>query len=240
MVSSSDTQTSSPQLLLLDNNQVVMAIPIDGAPVLIGRSSLAQVRLSDSLISRMHAMVWVESGTLWVQDLNSTNGTALNGIQLNEPAQVTETSELTLGDTALRLVPAGVEETQPKLWLQSLDNDQIWSLTPQQYILGDDSNADIRLPGAAATLAIEDGNAAAPVYGSVRMPLTMGKPFRVGQHRLQLHDQAPPGHGASKTLVGTGAGPDSDLNDDDELSMEPLESRAAPATTHRDLRNGYP
>lgn len=187
---SQDAATSSPQLLLLDDDRVVMAIPIDGAPVLIGRSSLAQVRLSDSLISRMHAMVWVESGALWVQDLNSTNGTSLNGNPLSEPAQVTDTARLSLGDTELRLMPATAEEQQPRLWLESLEDHKVWPLNPRQYVLGDDANADIHLPGAAATLAVEAGEAAL-VYGTVRMPLTVDKIFRVGSHRLRLRDTAP-------------------------------------------------
>ncbi|MEL6348058.1 MAG: FHA domain-containing protein [Myxococcota bacterium] len=183
---------SSPQLLLLDEDRVVMAIPIDGAPVLIGRSSLAQVRLGDSLISRMHAMVWVESGALWVQDLNSTNGTFLDGEQLNEPAQVTDTARLSLGDTELRLMPATEETAQPNLWLESLEDGKFWPLSARQYALGDDANADIHLPGAAATLAVENGEAAL-VYGTVRMPLTADKIFRVGSHRLRLRDSSPDG-----------------------------------------------
>ena len=45
----------------------------------VGRGANAQVRLSDSEISRNHARLVLEAGGVFVEDLKSTNGTFVNG-----------------------------------------------------------------------------------------------------------------------------------------------------------------
>lgn len=47
-------------------------------PITIGRSDDAQLRLSDPHASRLHALIDVEEGTAFVEDLGSRNGTRVN------------------------------------------------------------------------------------------------------------------------------------------------------------------
>lgn len=56
----------------------------------VGRSSQADVRLTDPETSRRHALLWREAGGIWVADLGSANGTALNGRALREVGEVTD------------------------------------------------------------------------------------------------------------------------------------------------------
>ena len=50
-----------------------------GGPALIGRAHTAEVRLVDDGVSRHHARLRLESDQLWVDDLESRNGTFVNG-----------------------------------------------------------------------------------------------------------------------------------------------------------------
>ena len=45
----------------------------------IGRSAECEVSLQDSHVSRVHARCFPESGQWWLEDLNSSNGTYVNG-----------------------------------------------------------------------------------------------------------------------------------------------------------------
>ena len=79
-------------------------LPPGGAPVevcpnraVVGRSSLADVRLEDAEVSRRHALLWREAGGIWVADLGSSNGTRLNGEALPEVAEVVDGDLLSFG-----------------------------------------------------------------------------------------------------------------------------------------------
>ncbi|MER6678383.1 FHA domain-containing protein [Streptomyces sp. NPDC000983] len=52
---------------------------IDNQPMLVGRDSECQIQVGDPSVSRRHAVVWRASGRTTVEDLQSTNGTMLNG-----------------------------------------------------------------------------------------------------------------------------------------------------------------
>lgn len=56
----------------------------------VGRSSQADVHLADPEASRHHALLWREAGGIWVADLGSANGTALNGRALHEVGEVAD------------------------------------------------------------------------------------------------------------------------------------------------------
>jgi pSer/pThr/pTyr-binding forkhead associated (FHA) protein len=70
---------------------------------LIGRDLSCQVRLEDSRVSKRHALLrWSEAG--WtVRDMQSTNGTELNGRPLRDEQALQYGDVLTLGETRLKL-----------------------------------------------------------------------------------------------------------------------------------------
>jgi len=76
----------------------------------IGRSSDADVRIEDRFASGIHARVYSRGADYYVEDMNSTNGTFLNGGQLNGEAQLNDLDEVRIGDTEFRFeldVPGG-------------------------------------------------------------------------------------------------------------------------------------
>lgn len=74
--------------------------------LLLGRdSSRAHLVLADASVSRMHARLTAAGDGVAVEDLDSANGTAVDGryLEPGETAEVPNGGELTLGDSRLRL-----------------------------------------------------------------------------------------------------------------------------------------
>ena len=68
----------------------------------IGRSTDADVRIEDRYASGVHARLYSRGATYYVEDMNSTNGTFLNGATLEGEAELTDLDEVRIGDTAFR------------------------------------------------------------------------------------------------------------------------------------------
>jgi FHA domain len=68
----------------------------------IGRSGDADVRIEDRFASSIHARIYSRGPNYYVEDMNSTNGTFLNGARLDGEAQLGDLDELRIGDTELR------------------------------------------------------------------------------------------------------------------------------------------
>ena len=88
-------------------------IPSEGEPVsvrvnraVIGRSATSDVHLAHDHVSRRHALLWREQDAVWVFDLESANGTTVNGHPVAETTEVPDGAVLGLGEAryALRAV----------------------------------------------------------------------------------------------------------------------------------------
>ena len=74
------------------------------APVLIGRSEEANIRIGyDQYCSRRHAKVYWDNDKCYVTDLESTNGTYVNGAKIHGTVQLNANDVIGLGDTNLVL-----------------------------------------------------------------------------------------------------------------------------------------
>jgi len=69
----------------------------------IGRSKDADVRIDDRYASSIHARVFSREGRFFVEDMNSTNGTLLNGATLQGEAELIDGDTVQIGDTVFRL-----------------------------------------------------------------------------------------------------------------------------------------
>ncbi|HEX5593133.1 MAG TPA: FHA domain-containing protein [Solirubrobacterales bacterium] len=69
----------------------------------IGRSKEADIRIDDRYASSLHARVFSREGRFYVEDMNSTNGTLLNGATLNGEAELIDGDAVQIGDTVFRL-----------------------------------------------------------------------------------------------------------------------------------------
>ena len=69
---------TTPVLLVSLSGRRLAAVPLGERQLLIGRSTLSDVRLESRFVSRHHAVVIPASGGHWIVDLKSTNGTLVN------------------------------------------------------------------------------------------------------------------------------------------------------------------
>ena len=68
----------------------------------IGRSKDADVQIEDRYASGIHVRLFSREGRHWVEDMNSTNGTTLNGAALNGEAELVDGDTIQIGDTVFR------------------------------------------------------------------------------------------------------------------------------------------
>ncbi len=68
----------------------------------IGRSREADVQIDDRYASSIHARLFSREGRHFVEDMNSTNGTELNGGALNGEAELVDGDTIQIGDTVFR------------------------------------------------------------------------------------------------------------------------------------------
>ena len=73
---------------------------LEGAKVVLGRSKDCDIQVEDANVSRRHAELRREGPAWWLVDLDSTNGTELNGKRAKR-AKLNEGDTITLGATDL-------------------------------------------------------------------------------------------------------------------------------------------
>jgi pSer/pThr/pTyr-binding forkhead associated (FHA) protein len=69
----------------------------------IGRSSTADVHIANDDVSRQHALLWREAGAVWLVDLDSSNGTLVNGQPIDDVIDLIDGDSLTFGGITYRL-----------------------------------------------------------------------------------------------------------------------------------------
>lgn len=80
-------------------------VPLEpGRPTVIGRQPGNDLVVADDLVSRQHARLSFEGDVLYVEDLDSTNGTYLNGVRIKR-ASANVGDRVLLGGSILKIVP---------------------------------------------------------------------------------------------------------------------------------------
>ena len=99
------TQAVTPEELGVEPEVVTLTVTgaehaIDRQSVVIGRSKDCDIRLDDANASRRHAEVRQEGTAYWLVDLDSTNGTTVNG-RRQQRARLEHDDRITVGSTEL-------------------------------------------------------------------------------------------------------------------------------------------
>lgn len=75
------------------------AYPI-GTELTVGRGANCSIGVpDDTFASQLHARVQLRNGSMWLEDLGSTNGTHLNGARLSMPVQLAVGDRVQIGST---------------------------------------------------------------------------------------------------------------------------------------------
>ena len=72
-------------------------------PVIVGRSPNADIVIAAGYVSARHARFSLMGQNLFVEDLGSTNGTAVNGQPISEPVALNHNDIVNVGDVSIRV-----------------------------------------------------------------------------------------------------------------------------------------
>jgi hypothetical protein len=89
-------------LLEVDGNR---RLAVRHTRALVGRGQDADILLGDAEVSRRHALLWREAGRVWVIDLNSSNGTVVNGVPAEAPLPIEPGDVITFGIASFTFRP---------------------------------------------------------------------------------------------------------------------------------------
>lgn len=105
-----------PCLIMIEGDFIGEIYPIDKSTVILGRSDDADVVISDSSISRKHAKIERTESEYCLVDLDSTNGTVVNGKRIKEK-KLKDGDKIKLGRVVLRF---GFQDSLDKDYHQKL------------------------------------------------------------------------------------------------------------------------
>jgi len=92
----------SISILYPEESHQTVQIPENG--LLIGRSPYCDLYIEDEYVSARHCKIFYENEELFIEDQNSTNGTFVDGTQIEKKSSLKEGQEIQIGVTELKIV----------------------------------------------------------------------------------------------------------------------------------------
>lgn len=89
------------RVILNDGSNAVKIVPVPRTGLLIGRAVTANLHLDDGRVSRHHARLLRQGDQLFIEDLQTVNGTSVNGQPLNQPMALQPNDVISLGPFTL-------------------------------------------------------------------------------------------------------------------------------------------
>jgi hypothetical protein len=89
------------EVIAASGHEAGAALRVDGGATL-GRSPTAEVRIDDAYASSAHARIFPRGSGMYIEDMGSTNGTLLNGLELRRPQQLKPADSIRIGDNEFR------------------------------------------------------------------------------------------------------------------------------------------
>lgn len=91
------------QLIVTGGSMAGTALPLTGATIVVGRSQDSALVLSDSYVSSRHARIFFSADSWWIEDLDSTNGTFVDGRRISQPTRIVPGMKIVAGKTPMEL-----------------------------------------------------------------------------------------------------------------------------------------
>jgi type II secretory pathway predicted ATPase ExeA len=129
-----------PRVIVTSDGETVAEYELTERKYAIGRGDLADIITEDSYVSKMHAMLQVYRNALVLHDLNSTNGTTVNSVEIQKTV-LRSNDIITLGGHRLKIENAPAIGSEMDEKIRAAD-----TLTLQNF-------ADIRRLRAQHTIA---------------------------------------------------------------------------------------
>jgi pSer/pThr/pTyr-binding forkhead associated (FHA) protein len=97
-----DFSELEPYLVVLSGSEQGKQFKLHHHQHLLGREPAVDIMIPDPKVSRRHGMLWVQSQQILLEDLNSTNGTYVNGKRVVKQ-KLELLDRIRLGDTYLKI-----------------------------------------------------------------------------------------------------------------------------------------
>ena len=141
-------------------NKEILRIPLKGPSMSIGRDPQCDLHLDNRALSRRHAQIEKRGAAIWVRDLNSQNGTYVNGDRINEPRALNGGDIVEVGRYLVRI--EGAEEAR---------GDYLWFVDADVVVLTDIyASGTAPIPGVTGKLVVNAVIDAHPRSRVVWMP----------------------------------------------------------------------
>src|SRR6266404_4757292 len=75
--------------------------PLKEGANILGRDATADIQIDDTTVSRKHAAITIREDAVTLEDLDSKNGTYLDGMKLTGSASIREGQTIVLGDASI-------------------------------------------------------------------------------------------------------------------------------------------
>lgn len=75
-----------------------------GQQMLLGRGEASDIQIMDSFASNRHALIYFKEGQYWIEDLQSTNGTFLNEVKIDQPTMLADGDIIKIGGIIFQFV----------------------------------------------------------------------------------------------------------------------------------------
>lgn len=128
-------------VVIRQGTQAGMSFPILGNQVIIGREEGVDIVLQDPEASRRHARISWQGGRYVLEDLGSTNGTFVNGVQITTPQILRPGDSIGIGQTAMVFQSLGgpATEMMPQSFPQQQPATPVYN-APAPSNTGDSTN----------------------------------------------------------------------------------------------------
>ncbi len=117
----------------VDRSRRLWRTALYGFPFRVGRSPMSQLHLSSPAVSSDHARFSRSAGGLFLADLDSTNGTFVNGRRVRELQRLEEGDEIRFADWEFRLV-AVEDSLVPAVTTEKLVDLQLEPRTEAEWV----------------------------------------------------------------------------------------------------------
>jgi pSer/pThr/pTyr-binding forkhead associated (FHA) protein len=94
---------SGPRVYLSEGSEAPRSVPLAEGRTTFGRDESCEVTLADAAVSTNHLEISVRGGSLLATDLDSSNGTILNGTALDRPRRLRNGDVLQVGPFRLEV-----------------------------------------------------------------------------------------------------------------------------------------
>lgn len=163
------------KLVIEDDEGRRREVPFDRDEITIGRREDNLIQLPDRNVSRRHARLLRRGGAVLLEDLQSANGTQVNGVRITEPVPLHDGDLVRIGDYGVALRPEGMPLEMPLPRMKAPEPLAV----SRADVLADTAPHPI-FQGSAGSLAGAPPSPGGAVRRSRRVPVVVGLGLLLG------------------------------------------------------------